>query len=71
MFSIIQIYKSCDKVGAKMIINFIKINIVRFTKCHQFKNKYKNFNKFLFLEVFYRLITYKKFLFNFCRSSAF
>ena len=32
MLSIIQIHKNCDKIGAKIIINFIKINVVRSAK---------------------------------------
>ena len=68
---IIQIHKNYDKVGTKIITNFIKINITRSAKHHQLKNKYKNLNKSLLLKIFYRLITYNNLLFNLCRSPTF
>ena len=64
MLSIIQIYKNYDKIGAKTITNFIKIDMVRFSKRCWLGNRYKSFNKFLLLEAFYRLITYDNLLFN-------
>ena len=54
-----------------MIIDFIKADVARSTKRRRLGSGYKSLDKSLFLEVFYRLITYNNLLFNFCRSPAF
>ena len=71
MLFIIQIHKNCDKIGVRTITDFIKINMAKSIKYRQLGSGYKNLNKSLFLEIFYRLIIYNNLLFNFCRSPAF
>ena len=46
------LFKFTKIVIKQALTNFIKIDIARFAKHHQFGNKYKNFNKSLPLKIF-------------------